>query len=477
MSYAYADLFLLINGEKTKGHGALLQAQNPATHEVIGQFNGASEEDIDAAAAAAENAFSSWGSTLATEREQILKRTAQQIRDRSEEIAVALVTENGKPLAEARAEVGAAADTVDFYAGEARRAYGRTIPTRVPHGRMLTMQVPVGVVAAFTPWNFPAINLVRKLAPAIGAGCTVVVKPAEETPATALLIAACFAAAGLPPGVLNVIYGDPAQISSRLIASDYISKISFTGSTGVGRTLARQAGGALKRMTMELGNHAPVIVCADADPEAAADKASAAKFRNAGQTCNSASRFLVHASIHERFTQRFAENARRIKVGNGLDPATTMGPLSNGRRVLAIQSMVEDAAARGARLLAGGKPLEGKGNFFEPTVLSGVPPDARVMQEEPFGPIAPIVSFERLEDAIALANSTRYALASYVISDHAPTIRLLTAQIKAGMVGVNTFVAALPETPFGGLGHSGWGQEGGPEGMAPYLHTRFINEN
>ncbi|MES2999787.1 MAG: NAD-dependent succinate-semialdehyde dehydrogenase [Pseudomonadota bacterium] len=474
MGYPQPSLF--IDGETREGRGLQLEVRNPATGEVIGRFHGASVEDIDEAALSAQTAFAGWREHPGHEREAILRRAAQLMKEEAGAIARVIVAENGKPLGEATAEMAAAADVADFYAGEARRVYGRTIPARTVTGRMSTTREPVGVVAAFAPWNFPAINVIRKIAPALAAGCAIVVKPAEETPGAALLIADCFARAGLSAGVLNLVYGDPAQISSHLIASDRIQKISFTGSTAVGRELARQAGGALKRMTMELGGHAPVIVCADADPLRAADMASAAKFRNAGQTCNSASRFYVHRSLHTAFLERFASNARALKVGDGAHPDTQMGPLSNARRIGALSKLVRDAVAQGARVVAGGAPIDGPGYFFQPTVLADVPPAALILRQEPFGPVAPVVPFDTLDEAVAMANSTPFALAGYVLGDHAPSIRLLARKLHAGVVGVNTFVASLPESPFGGWGESGWGHEGGPEGIEPYLQTRFLNE-
>jgi succinate-semialdehyde dehydrogenase / glutarate-semialdehyde dehydrogenase len=472
----YPPPSLYWDGQRQHGRGRSLTVRNPATAEVLCTFAGASADDLALALSSAQAAFSGWRQLPGHEREGLLRRAADLLRADVERVAAAIVAENGKPMAEARAEVGASAEVLEFYAGEARRIYGRTIPARMASGRMRTLREPLGVVAAFTPWNFPAINLVRKIVPALAAGCTVVVKPAEETPATALLVAEILGQAGLPAGALNVVYGDPAEISSTLIAMPQVRKISFTGSTAVGRVLAAQAGGALKRMTMELGGHAPVVVCADANPEHAADKAAAAKFRNAGQTCNSASRFYVHRTIYERFAMRFAMQARAVRVGDGSDPQTVMGPLSNARRIPALGALVDDAVQRGARLLAGGAAIERPGYFFQPTVLADVPPGCAILREEPFGPVAPIVPFDSLDEALALANGTPFALASYVISDHAPSIALLSTRLAAGVVGVNTFVAALPETPFGGWGDSGWGHEGGPEGIEPYLQTRFINE-
>jgi succinate-semialdehyde dehydrogenase / glutarate-semialdehyde dehydrogenase len=388
MSHLAASL--LINGRRREGKGAVIQVVDPATGEVIGTLLGASMDDVDAAAAAAQTALASWSAHPAIGREAVLRRAAAAVRDMAPRIAGTIVSENGKPFAEALAEVGATADTLDFCAGEVRRLYGRTIPARVAGSRMFTLREPVGVVAAFTPWNFPAINFIRKVAPALAAGCTVVAKPAEETPTAALMVAECLQDAGLPAGALNLVYGVPAHISGRLIASPLVRKISFTGSTAVGRELAMRAGAELKRSTMELGGHAPVIVCADADPEAAADKVAMAKFRNAGQTCNSASRFYVHRSIYERFVRRFAQNADKVVVGPGTDPATTMGPLSNPRRIPALQALIRDALERGARLAAGGSPIDRPGYFFQPTVLADVAPDSAVMAQEPFGPVAPV---------------------------------------------------------------------------------------
>ena len=473
---AYPEPALSIAGLRTVGTGEYITVTNPATGKIVATFAGASLSDISNAARAAEKAFRTWSKVSGIERDRVLRRAAEEVRSAAEAIAKIIVVENGKPLAEARAEVQASADVLDYYAGEARRCYGRAIPPRTPFGRMVTVREPVGVVAAFVPWNFPAVNLMRKLAPALAAGCALVVKPAEETPGTALLLADCMHRAGLPAGTVNILYGNPGEISSALIASPAISKISFTGSTAVGRQLASQAGRALKRTTMELGGHAPVVVCGDVNPDRAADMAAAAKFRNAGQTCNSASRFYVHRSVYDRFVERFAANACAIQLGDGMSPTTTMGPLSNQRRVVAQQHLVDDAVARGARLVTGGRFVPAPGFFFEPTVLADVPADAAIMVEEPFGPIAPIVAFDEIDEAVAFANSTRFGLAGYVLTDHAPTARRLAAEIRTGVVAINGFVAAYPEAPFGGLGDSGWGHEGGPEGIDPYLQTRFISE-
>ncbi len=468
---------LLVAGLRRQGDGERREVVDPSSGEVLADFFGASTRDIDDAAASAEAAFRQWSAVPAVDRAAILRRAADLVAAEQEEIAVVLSMENGKPLGEARAEVLAASDVLHFYAGEARRTYGRVAPPRMRGTRLLTVRDPVGVVAAFAPWNFPAINLVRKLAPALAAGCTIIAKPAEETPATGLLIASCLERAGLPVGALNILYGEPDQISRRLIENPVVRKITFTGSTAVGRRLAARAGEHLKRATMELGGHAPVIICKDADPDRAAGACAAAKFRNAGQTCNSASRFYVHASLQDRFLSRFAGIAANLRVGAGLEPNIDMGPLSNARRVDAVDRLVRDAVGRGARIAAGGTRLDRKGFFYAPTVLADVPSDARIMAEEPFGPVAPIVAFEELDEAVEAANSTPFGLAAYAITDHAPTIRRLSSDLRCGVLGINTFVAALPETPFGGIGDSGWGHEGGPEGIDAYLQTRFIHES
>ncbi|RXT57099.1 hypothetical protein B6S44_01245 [Bosea sp. Tri-44] len=474
MTYPRPSLW--IAGAACRGTGPTIAVLDPATGGALAEFAGASADEIARAEAAAAHGYRIWRATPAPERERVLRLTAQAMRADRSPMAALIVQENGKPMREALAEIDAAADTFDFYAAEARRSYGRTIPARSPGTRMATSREPVGVVAAFSPWNFPAINLVRKLAPALAAGCAVIAKPAEETPATALAIANHLGQAGLPPGALNLLFGDPAQISSVLIASPVIRKVTFTGSTAVGRQLAQQAGAALKRCTMELGGHAPTIICADADPEAAADLVAAAKFRNAGQSCNVASRFYVHRSGYDRFLARLAERARAIVVGPGSDDATGMGPLSNARRLDAMSVLVSDAAGANARVVAGGRPLERPGFYFSPTVLAEVPASAAVMRIEPFGPIAPVAAFDDLDEALALANDSAFALAGYVVTDHAPTARRLAQGLNAGAIGVNTFTVALPEVPFGGSGASGWGHEGGPEGLEPYLLTRFVHE-
>lgn len=437
---------------------------NPATGVELAPLPIASQADIDAAVAAADKAFVPWSETPPAIRSRILRDAASLMRARLDDMAHALTLENGKTLAEARGEIGFTADVFDWFAGEARRAYGRVIPS-VVGTRMIALKEPVGPVAAMSPWNFPAVTAAKKVAAALAAGCTVVLKPAEETPATPLAMARCLIDAGLPAGAINVIFGRPAEISERLMASPEIAKVSFTGSTNVGRELARLAAPGLKRLTMELGGHAPVIVMDDVDLETALDLSVAGKFRNAGQVCTSATRFFVHHRVYDAFVSGFADRASKIRVGDGLDPASQMGPLSNRRRPPALERLIEDAVDCGAKVAAGGKRIESQGFFFEPTVLADVPPNARVMQEEPFGPLAAIVPFRELDDAIAAANDIPFGLAAYALTESSRTARRIVRGLKTGVVGINTFAASAAETPFGGVKDSGYGVEGGSEGL------------
>jgi succinate-semialdehyde dehydrogenase/glutarate-semialdehyde dehydrogenase len=453
-----------------------LEVRNPSTGAVIGLLPAATPDDVRNAIEAAEAALPLWAGVPAVERARILRDGARLVRERSHRIAGALVLENGKPLGEATAEIMAAADTFDWFAEEARRAYGRVIPPRSDATRLITLKEPVGVVAAFSPWNFPAVTSARKVAPALAAGCSVILKAAEETPATPMLIVQCLRDAGLPEGTLTQLYGDPGPISEQILRAKQIAKISFTGSTRVGRSLSRLAADGLKRITLELGGHAPLIVMDDVDPLLAARLAAVGKFRNAGQVCTSPTRFYVQSAIYDRFIDAIGEIAASLKVGDGFDPATQIGPLANERRVHAMEQLVADALARGSRLVTGGKRLGDKGNFFAPTVLADVPQDALIMQEEPFGPIVPISTFEQVEYAIVLANRTPFGLAGYAITDSRERAMRITAGLRCGLVGINNFTVAMPETPFGGVGDSGHGYEGGVEGLESYLVTKFVSE-
>jgi succinate-semialdehyde dehydrogenase/glutarate-semialdehyde dehydrogenase len=403
-----------------------------------------------------------------------MKKAAALMHERKEHIARVLTQEEGKIHSEAMLEVAHAADIVEWYAEEGRRAYGRVIPGRVAGSRQMVIQEPVGPVAAFTPWNFPAITPTRKIAGAIGAGCSIVIKPAEETPGTCIEIARAFADAGLPAGVLNLVFGVPAEISEYLIKSPVIRKISFTGSVPVGKQLATLAAQGMKRATMELGGHSPVIVSGDVDPEKTAEIAAKGKFRNAGQICISPTRFFVHESIADRFATRFAEVAGALQTGNGLDPNTGMGPLANPRRVDAMESLVADVRDRGGKVATGGTRSGKRGFFFQPTVVTGISDDARIMREEPFGPVAPIVPYRTLEEAIERANSLPFGLAAYAFTESGRTAALLSDALEAGMVGINTYSISTPETPFGGIKESGYGQEGGIEGLEAYTSKKFV---
>jgi succinate-semialdehyde dehydrogenase/glutarate-semialdehyde dehydrogenase len=404
-----------------------------------------------------------------------MDRATALIRERADNIAYLLTLEQGKPLPEAVREVTLAADIIDFMTEESRRLASRGVPARGSTILSQTVQrVPVGPVAAFTPWNFPANLPARKLGGALAAGCTVVIKPAEETPATCLEMARAFVDAGLPAGVLNVLCGDPALISSTLIAHAGIAKISFTGSVPVGRLLAEQAGRYLKRYTAELGGHAPVIVCADVDPNKVANLAVAAKFRNAGQVCTAPIRFLVHKSVYSAFRDAFIAGAQALKVGNGLDAGVQLGPVIHERRLKAMQTFVEDAKQHGATVACGGARLERLGYFYAPTVLEAAPSSARVQREEPFGPLALLDSFDELDDAVRRANSLPYGLAAYGFTNNLTTAHRLSQALQAGMVGINHFGVSQPETPFGGIKDSGYGSESGLEGLLGYMDVKVV---
>ncbi len=471
----YPDTQLFIDGVWRDATGGQTQTViNPATGLAIGTVAHATRADLDAAIAAVERGFAIWKAISAYDRGILMRKAADLVRTRVEDIAVMMTLENGKPLAQARLETLAGADIIDWFAGEGQRAYGLTIPSRAPDILQMTIKLPVGPVAAFTPWNFPINQVVRKLAAALAAGCSIIVKAPEETPASPAALIRAFADAGVPAGVINLVYGTPADISEYLIPHPVIRKISFTGSTAVGKQLAALAGLHMKRATMELGGHAPVIIAADADLDLAAPQIAANKFRNAGQVCISPTRFLVHDDLHEPFVARFTQAARAITVGNGMDPQTDMGPLANERRIPALEALVGDAVARGARLATGGRRIGNEGYFFEPTVLVDVPTSARIMNEEPFGPVAVINRFSTLDDAIAEANRLPYGLAAYAYTRSSETATRLGRDIEAGMTTINHLGFALPEVPFGGTKESGYGTEGGPEALEAYLETRFV---
>ena len=472
----YPDTELFIDGRRVPGSGGTIDVLDPATGAVIGRVAVAGEDQLEAAARAAHAAFGRWRDTSVLERSNVLRRAATALRGRTEETARILTLEQGKPLAEARAEVETAADVLDWFAEEARRTYGRIIPARDPHVRQTVLKEPIGPVAAFTPWNFPVSQAARKIGAALAAGCSMVLKPAEETPASAAVLAQALHEAGLPAGVLNLVYGVPADISAHLIAHPAIRKVSFTGSVAVGKQLASLAGLHMKPATMELGGHAPVLVFADSDVASVAALMTRSKYRNAGQVCVSPTRFLVEEKAFDEFRDAFVAEAAKIRVGPGLEEGTTMGPLVSARRLDAIQSLIADARDKGAKVELGGKRIGNAGNFHEPTVLSGLDRSMRVMNEEPFGPVALLVPFSGIDAALEEANRLPFGLASYAFTQSAATKAEIERRIEAGMLTINHLGLALPETPFGGVKDSGYGSEGGTEAMDAYLVTRFVTE-
>ena len=475
---AYPDTRLLIDGEwRDALDGRTIDVTDPATGETIGKVAHASRADLDAALAAVDRGFGVWSRTSPFDRSKLMRRAADLLRQRADAIAVIMTREQGKPVAEARGEVLAGADVIDWFAEEARRTYGWVIPPRQPGVMQTAIKLPVGPVAAFTPWNFPINQVVRKLAAALAAGCSIIVKAPEETPASPAELIRAFVDAGVPAGVVNLVYGVPAEISGYLIPHPVIRKISFTGSTPVGKQLAALAGQHMKLATMELGGHAPAIVFDDADLDKAVKVLAMAKYRNAGQVCVAPTRFLVQEGVYDEVVASFTQAARAIRVGNGLEADTQMGPLANERRIPALEGMVRDALDRGAELKTGGRRIGNKGNFYEPTVLSNVPKDARIMNEEPFGPVAVFSPFATRDDAIAEANRLPFGLASYAFTGSADTASALGLRIEAGMTTINHNGLALPEVPFGGIKDSGHGTEGGAEAIDAYLYTKFVSQS
>jgi succinate-semialdehyde dehydrogenase/glutarate-semialdehyde dehydrogenase len=448
---------------------------DPSDESALGVLPLAGADEIKLAAEAAAAGFQIWRRKLAHDRYVIIRRAADLMRQRADEIARVLTLEQGKPLSESKREVTLSADIVDFQAEEGKRLYGRTVPPRI--AGMLSQTVlrqPIGPVAAFTPWNFPANLPARKLGSALAAGCSVVIKPAEETPATCMLLVQCFLDAGVPPEALNMVCGDPAEVSSTLIAHDAIRKASLTGSVAVGKLLGRQCAERVKRFTGELGGHAPVIVCEDADLGFALKSSLAAKYRNAGQVCASPIRFYVHRKHYAAWAEQLTAGARALRLGPGMDPATQMGPLVHERRVEEMERFVADALDQGARVLCGGKRAARRGWFFEPTVIADAPATAMVQRIEPFGPIAVIEPFDELDEAVAKANALPYALGAYAFTRDLATAHRLGEEIEAGMVGINHFGVSQPEMPFGGWKESGIGQEMGAEGLLHYTEIKTV---
>ncbi|MDE0780115.1 MAG: NAD-dependent succinate-semialdehyde dehydrogenase [Alphaproteobacteria bacterium] len=477
MTNAYPNTELHIDGKwLPAGAGETIDVLNPATEEPIGNVAHARIPDLDVALEAAEKGFRTWKAVSAMERYKVLRKAADLVRERADDIAAIMTQEQGKPLFEAKGETMFGAEVIDWFAEEARRTYGRVIPARMAGVTQMVVKEPLGPVAAFTPWNFPINQAVRKVSGAVAAGCSIILKGPEETPASCAALVKCFVDAGLPDGVVNLVYGIPSEISEYLIPHRTIRKVTFTGSTAVGKQLAALAGQHMKRVTMELGGHSPAIVFEDADVEVALKVLTANKFRNAGQVCVSPTRFLVHEKHYNRFVEGFTEFAATLAVGDGMDPANKMGPLAHDRRVDAIEGFVSDAVSKGATLQTGGKRKGNKGYFFEPTVMTDVPLDARIMNEEPFGPVAPISSFSDFDAVVSEANRLDYGLAAYAYTTSAKTAEAVGAAFESGMVSINHHGIGLIETPFGGVKDSGYGSEGGSEAIEAYLNTKFITQ-
>ncbi len=475
-STGYTSLYQWIDGQKLSGDGRTVSdVINPATGGVIGEMPHATAADLEAALESSARGFKVWRATQAWDRAAVLYKAAEIMRARTDALALALTMEVGKPIWEAAWEVQFTADSLVWHAEEAKRIYGRTIESRSPHGRGIVSREPIGPVAGFAPWNLPVLLTARKIAAALAAGCSMIMKPSEETPGTGLMVAEIFADAGLPSGVLNVVIGDPEEISRTLIASETIRKVSFTGPTHVGKMLAGLAAQNVTPVTMELGGHAPVIVCDDADIETAVQMAVPNKYLNAGASCVSPSRFILQDGIYDNFVEKFTAASKALKVGDPMAEGTQMGPLANARRLDAMERHVKDAVAKGARVTTGGNRIGNEGFYFEPTVLADVPEDALILNEEPFGPISAMTRFSDLDDAIARANRLPFGLGAYAFTGSAAQGNKLADEIESGMVGINTFAIAAAETPFGGVKQSGYGSEGGAESVNSYLVTKFTN--
>jgi len=475
MTTQYPEIALYIDGQWGQGSGGRGDdVINPATEEVLGRVPFAEPGDVDRAIAAAKAAFPTWRDAGPDFRSSILLRASALLHQRADEIGQVMTLEEGKPRGEAVGEVHRAATLLQWDAEEGRRAYGRIIPSG-PDEILSVRMVPVGPVGAFVPWNFPAGGPMRKIAAALAAGNSIVIKPSEEVPGTISLIARAFEDAGLPAGVLNVLFGVPDEISRKVIADPAIRFVAFTGSVPVGKHIAGLAAAAMKPAIMELGGHAPVIVCADTDPVKAARTAVRAKIANAGQVCTSPSRFLVDRHVYDAFTAAFIDAMAAIKIGNGLDEGVQMGPMVSERRRSGVRKLIEDAVSHGARVALGGEPMPGKGFFYPPTVLTDVPADAALLSEEPFGPVAPITAFDDLDEALEIANSLPYGLAAYAYTDSAATAEKLIAGFEAGILSVNHCGGSVPQAPSGGVKDSGYGREGGHEGLHGYLVTKRVS--
>ncbi|MFT5111471.1 MAG: succinate-semialdehyde dehydrogenase/glutarate-semialdehyde dehydrogenase [Parasphingorhabdus sp.] len=473
----YEDLCLYIDGEFIKGGGRKEEdVTNPANGDVVGKLPHASREDLDNALASAERAFQSWRHSSPWERSKILRAVGEMSRDRAQEIGRNITLDMGKPTAQGAGEVVVCSEHCDWHAEECKRIYGRVIPPRLPNVRQMVLREPIGVCAAFTPWNFPYNQAIRKIAAAVAAGCTIIIKGPEDAPSAVVAIVRMFHEAGLPPGVLNMVWGVPAEVSDYLIKSPIVKKVSFTGSVPVGKQLAALAGAHMKRVTMELGGHGPVMVFDDADMDQAVEVMSSFKFRNAGQVCVAPTRFYIQEKVYDEFLSRFMEKTSQLRVGPGIDPDSSMGPLAHARRVDAMEEFVADAKSRGATIEMGGARVGDVGNFFAPTVVTNIPDDSMLMTQEPFGPIAPMTTFKELDEVIMRANSTPFGLASFAFTQSTKTALAVQNGVSSGVININHVGHALPETPFGGVNDSGIGSEGGVETFDGYLNTKFITQ-
>lgn len=472
---SYETLQLLIDGKWRAGSDGVSEAViNPATDEELGHVPHASRSDLDAALAASQKGFDIWRKMPPADRQQIMEKAASLLDERVNDIARNLTLEMGKPVGESLQELAFAINILRWYGEEGKRAYGRDIPARAPGVRQIAMKHPVGPCLAFVAWNFPAVNVMRKVAGALGAGCSIIIKPSEETPATAIAIGRALTDAGLPDGVLNIVFGVPAEVSEYLLASPIPKKLSFTGSVEVGKHLQRLAANTLKRCTMELGGHAPFMVFDDANVEKAAQMAAAGKFRNAGQVCISPTRFLVQDKVYDEFAERFVAETAKIKVGAGIDEGTTMGPLVSPRRLEAVDGFIKDAIEAGATVATGGNRIGNNGNFYEPTILTDVPQDCRLMNDEPFGPVAAVTRHKSAEDILTEANRLPFGLASYAFTSNPDVSDMLADDLQSGLLALNSLMVSAPETPFGGIQDSGYGSEGGIEGLEAFLQTRLV---
>jgi succinate-semialdehyde dehydrogenase/glutarate-semialdehyde dehydrogenase len=469
---------MYIDGKWTEAeNGRTLAVINPATEEVICDIAYGGKKEAQRAIDAAAKAMPGWMKLTAWDRAKILKKTADLMRERADAIARTLTMEQGKPLAEAKAEILHSADTFEWFAEEGKRAYGQIIPNSVPGKRHVTLKHPVGVVASISPWNFPITLQSRKIAPALAVGCTIICKPASQTPLSLVQVFECMIEAGLPAGVANLVVGPAQEIGDEFLENPIVRKISFTGSTEVGKQLMKGAADHVKRISLELGGHAPFIVFPDADPEVGAKIAVTGKFRNNGQVCIAPSRFYVHKDVEKKFTEAAVEFSKNLKLGNGLDAGVEIGPMFEKRAMDGTISLIEDAKKCGAKVLAGGKRSDKfpKGYFFEPTVLGNLSMDAKIMTEEPFAPVMPLLDFSKIDDVIKAANNTRYGLAAYVFTNDLSIAWKMAEGLEAGIIGINDPVPAAPQCPFGGMKESGLGRELAHEGLEAYLETKYVS--